>query len=130
MKLLLGSFLLTVVFFISDVNATSSPTKGQIYNRDYAIKSLTNGLQSDNVGLRTSSVFMLGELKANESVIDLIRILREDECEEARILAALSLYKIGDARGINAVKQRIRFDNSERVKRNCQLFYQSFITEN
>jgi hypothetical protein len=130
MKLLLGSFLLSVVFFVSDVNAISSPNKEQTYNRVNAIKSLTNGLQSDNVGLRTSSVFMLGELKANESVIDLIRILREDECEEARILAALSLYKIGDARGINAVKQRIRFDNSERVKRNCQLFYQSFIAEN
>jgi hypothetical protein len=118
------------VFLVTDVNATSSPTKGHIYNRDNAIKSLTNGLNSDNVGLRTSSVYLLGELKSNESVIELMRILRNDPYEEARILAALSLYKIGDARGINAIKQRTRFDESERVRKNCQLFYQSFLNEN
>lgn len=129
MKLVLSSFLIAVVFLISDVNAISSPTKEHIYIRANAIKSLTNGLHSDNVGLRTSSIFMLGELKSNESVIELMRILREDEFEEARILAALSLYKIGDARGINAVKQRIKFDESDRVKRICQLLYQSFMNE-
>ncbi len=130
MKLVISSILLVTVFLISDVNAISSPTKGYIYNRDIAIKSLTNGLNSDNVGLRTSSVYLLGELKSDESVIELMRILRNDPNEEARILAALSLYKIGDARGINAIKQRIKFDESERVRKNCELFYKSFLNEN
>ncbi len=130
MKIVLSSFLIVIVFLISDVSAISSPAKGQIHNRTNAIKSLTIGLQSDNIGLRTSSIYMLGELKSDESVIGLMKILRTDECEEARILAALSLYKIGDARGINAIKQSIRFDDSERVKRSCQLFYQSYMNEN
>lgn len=130
MKLVIGSIFLVTVFLVTDVNATSSPTKKHIYNRDIAIKSLTNGLNSDNIGLRTSSIYLLGELKADESVIELMRILRNDPYEEARILAALSLYKIGDARGINAIKQSIRFDESERVRKICQLFYQSFLNQN
>ncbi len=130
MKLVISSILSVNVFLVTDVNAISSLTKGHIYNRYIAIKPLTNGLNSDNIGLRTSSVYLLGELKPDESVIGLMRILRNDPYEEARILAALSLYKISDARGINAIKQRIRIDESERVRKNCQLLYLSFLNEN
>jgi hypothetical protein len=35
-------------------------------------------------------------------------MLKNETNEEARIMAALSLYKIGDARGIFAVKQSIQ----------------------
>ncbi len=52
-----------------------------------------------------------------------MRMLRNAEPEDARIMAALSLIKIGDARGIYAVKQAIRFDESERVRKMCAIFY-------
>ena len=45
-------------------------------------------------------------------------------------MAALALYKIGDARGINAIKQRIRFDDSERVRKMCSTLYAQFTLDN
>ena len=58
-------------------------------------------------------------------MIPLLGLLHNAECEEIRILAALSLCKIGDARGLYAVKRAAIFDDSERVKRLCDLFYKA-----
>jgi HEAT repeat protein len=85
------------------------------------------GVNSDNFGLRTGSAFMLGELKCEKGVIPLMRMLKSEEREDARIVAALALLKIGEPRGIFAIKQAIRFDDSQRVRRLCANFYHSYI---
>lgn len=99
--------------------------------RDYKVKdctvaSLIMGINSDNFGLRTSSAYMLGELQCEKGVIPLMRMLKSEEREDARIVAALALLKIGSEKGIFAIKQAIRFDDSERVRRQCANFYHVF----
>jgi hypothetical protein len=44
-------------------------------------------------------------------------------------MAALALYKIGDARGLYAIKQAIRFDDSERVRNLCTKFYKAYLSK-
>jgi hypothetical protein len=76
---------------------------------------------------------MSGELRCERSIIPLMKMLHNSESEELRILAALSLYKIGDSRGIFAIKQSIKFDESERVQRMCIIFHNAYLggdTEN
>jgi HEAT repeat protein len=58
-----------------------------------------------------------------------MKLLHNSSSEEVRILAALSLYKIGDSRGIYAIKQSIKFDESKRVKRMCEIFFKAYIQE-
>lgn len=91
--------------------------------KEACVKTLLEGLNSDNRGLQAGCTYMLGELCCNRSVIALLDVLHNNPSEELRILAALSLYKIGDSRGIYAIKQSIKFDESDRVKRICQKFY-------
>ena len=79
------------------------------------------GANSDNLGLQVSAAYYLGERKSTKAVIPLMKILRESESVEARIMAALSLYKIGDNRGVHAIKQAIRFDDNEQVKKMCEI---------
>ena len=86
-----------------------------------------NGINSDNQGLRMSSAYLLGEFKSDEAVIPLMKILKSDDNEESRIMSALSLLKIGAARGIFAIKQAIQFDESERVRKMCSIFYQDYL---
>ncbi len=88
-----------------------------------AVKNLLAGLESDNFGLRTSSAFMLGEIKAEEAVLPLMHMLTTEESEDARIVAALALYKIDNPKGIFAVRQAIKFDGSGRVRKMCTNFY-------
>jgi len=57
-------------------------------------------------------------------------MMRDGVTEEARIAAALSLYKLGTPMSINSIRQAIRFDNSERVKKMCLRFYSEYLNKN
>ena len=92
-------------------------------------ETLKLGLNSNNLGLQAGCAYMVGEVNCQRSVICLLKILHNSPSEELRILAALSLYKIGDSRGIFAIKQAIKFDESRRVQRICETFYKAYIQD-
>jgi HEAT repeats len=96
-------------------------------SKEACVKTLLEGLNTENRGLQAGCTYMLGEICCNRSVIALLDILHNSPSEELRILAALSLYKIGDSRGIYAIKQSIKFDESERVSRLCDKFYRAYM---
>lgn len=116
-------FIILLVFSVS----SSSFSAEQCKVKDSAIESLIMGINSDNFGLRTSAAFMLGELKCEKGVIPLMRMLKSEEREDARIVAALALLKIGNSKGIFAIKQAVKFDDSERVRRQCANFYNAYM---
>ena len=89
--------------------------------------NLLIGVNSDNLGLKESAANVLGELGSSYGVIPLMRMLHDSEQESSRIVAALALCKIGDARGIYAVKRAASFDPSDRVKRSCAWFYEQYV---
>lgn len=93
------------------------------------VKSLLQGLESDNAGLQAGCAYMLGEVCCSKSVVPLMNVLHNNPSEEMRILAALALYKIGDSRGLFAIKQEIKFDESERVRQMCEKFYKAHLQE-
>jgi hypothetical protein len=97
--------------------------------KEACFETLKRGLSSDNLGLQAGCAYMVGEVNCSKSVICLLKILHNSSSEELRILAALSLYKIGDSRGIFAIKQAIKFDESRRVQRICEIFYKAYIQE-
>jgi len=97
--------------------------------KEIAIENFLVGLKSDNAGLQSSSAYMLGEFTSKEAVVPLMKILKSNSKEELRIQAALSLLKIGDARGIFAIRQAIKFDNSKRVRDICNKFYNAYISK-
>jgi HEAT repeat protein len=94
---------------------------------DAAVANLLVGLKSDNLGLKTSSAYMLGELRAEEAVVPLMAMLRSGDQECCRIVAALALCRIGDSRGIYAVKCAVQFDESKQVAQKCAWFYEQYV---
>lgn len=124
MKLTL-TILLLIIIAITTTDISAKPkVKAKI--TDNTVASLMEGLNSENLGLKSSSAYMIGELQLSKALIPLLKILHEDENEEMRIAAALALYKIGSPIAIQAVKQSIRFDDSERVSKLCANFYYEF----
>lgn len=112
---------LMILFFISlSISLFAQETTS---SDDVVIANLVNGVESENLGLKISSVYYLGEKKAEESVIPLMKILKNDENPQARIIAALSLLKIGNEKGMFAVKRAIKFDDDEQVQRMCNIFF-------
>ena len=125
MKILLTLILLPLM--IISISAEGKIKNKEVLVTDNTISSLIEGIESDNIGLKTSAAFMLGELKVTEAVIPLMRLIHNDDCEEVRISAALALYKIGTPLSINCIKQAIRFDGSERVSKIAQTFYNEYL---
>jgi len=122
----LFTFFLVVAFPLltyaqSNVQTQMSATK------DCVKKNLLLGMESENLGLQSCAAYMLGEFCCDEAVVPLLKILHNSPYEEMRIMAALSLYKIGDSRGIFAIRQAIKFDDSKRVRKLCDKFYRAYL---
>ena len=119
-----------ILLFISLITFLAFAGNNQgVKVKDGTVASLIMGINSDNFGLRTSAAYMLGELKCEKGVIPLMRMLKSEDREDERIVAALALLKIGNAKGIFAIKRAIRFDESERVQRLCAAFYQAYYNQ-
>ena len=126
-SILLFSVSLTILLFTQTFSQ-------EIADKDFppkenCIKTLIQGINSDNPGLKAGCIYMIGELCCDRGVVILLDILHSNPSEELRILAALSLYKINDSRGIFAIKQAIKFDESERVSRLCKTFYKAYLQD-
>lgn len=122
-------FAVSLFLFLSSPLLPQEIADKNFSAKEACIKTLLQGLNSDNQGLRAGCTYMLGELCCDRSVITLLDILHSNPLEELRILAALSLYKIRDARGIYAIKQAIKFDESDRVSKLCEKFYKAYMNE-
>ena len=119
--------LAAFVLFSANLFSQPVPKRSIQMNENQIFENLLIGAKSCNKGLCGSCVYLMGELRSQKSVIPLLSLLHNAECEEIRILAALSLCKIGDPRGIYAVRRAAIFDESERVKRLCSQFYKATI---
>merc|ERR1711941_260110 len=67
--------------------------------------NLIAGLNSENLGLQISSAYFLGEIGSEKAVLSLVKLLRDSENEDLRIISALSLIKIDNELGVYMVKQ-------------------------
>ena len=95
-------------------------------NREEAVSQLLSRLEKCEPKEMQETAYVLGEAKVHAAVIPLMRMLHDGE-EECRIVAALALCRIGDARGTYAVKQAVRFDKSEHVQQLAAWFYDQYV---
>lgn len=122
------SIFLLMLFSISlPVFANSPSVRLNELQREVVVENLLVGLESGNQGLIVSSAQFLGELKEGVSVIPLMKLLHESNDDAVKISAALSLIKIGDLRGVYAVKQAIQFEKSQTVRAMCERFYHAYL---
>ena len=127
-KLLFVSVVVaTVILFSANLFSQNFSECSVQINENQITTNLLVGIQSCNKGLCASCTYLLGEFCCKKSVIPLLDLLHNAQCEENRILAALSLIKIGDGRGVFAVNRAGIYDESARVRKLCNLFYKAFL---
>ena len=118
----------TIAFSVS-ARAAGATESREGRNLELAEKNLLEGLTCDNCGVRASAAYVLGDLKSTRAVIPLMAILHSSDDETARMVAGLSLCKIGDARGIYAVKRAATYDSSERLRNIFAWYYNQYVQE-
>lgn len=98
-------------------------------NKTIIEDNLLAGMASDNLGLQRSCALMLGKIQSDRAVVLLIAVLHNSSDENVRIAAAWALCKIGDARGIYAVKMAVKNDESTRVQARCAWYYENLAAQ-
>lgn len=113
--------------------AASTVSKAQFYHvseESVAHKIVhTNpieGLKSENPLIRFDSAYILGEMKESKADIALMKALREDEDHAVRIVAALSLIKIGSPVGVHLVKRISELSDCPKTCKILGKFYNSY----
>jgi hypothetical protein len=91
--------------------------------------NMLTGIKSDNTGIQTSCAYFLGEMKSDRAMIPLLRLVQNGGTEEARIIAALSLYKIESKIGMYRLKYLSETDKSELAKRVFGRIYQTYVSD-
>jgi len=119
------ALILLVACLLASTAVAGERTEGAALSAQ-AEQNLLIGLASDNLGLQESAAYMLGEMSSDRAVIPLMRMLRSERAS-ARIVAALALCRIGDARGVYAVKRASSFDDDAQVRQRCAWFYEQYV---
>ena len=73
-------------------------------------------LKDNNMGIRASAAQLLGERKVEAAVKPLIKMLKSEKIYNARLVAAVALYKIGDERAIPELKKLAFCDHCKTVR--------------
>ena len=84
------------------------------------------GLNSDNQGLKVSSAYFLGDMKSHKAVIPLMKMFRNEKNDGAKLIAAWSLLKIGDSRGVFLVKREGELGNCDGIRCMLTQLYQDY----
>ncbi len=119
--------LLISFLFINTVAAGQKTIPNSNLPYDKVEKNLLIGLRSDNFGLKVSSAYMLGEIKSVKAVNELSHMLRTENDDRARLVAALALIKIDSERSVYVVKDGIKFNEYKKVRDMCEHLYNAHL---
>lgn len=109
------------------VSRTEEKSATEFLGNRYALKNLTAGIKSEYSGIRKDCIYYAGKYQVSEVLFPLMEQLRNEREPEIRVLIALSLHKIGDARGLYLVKEFSTKDHNSRVRRMCAAIYNDYL---
>lgn len=129
MKKFMVFFVLVLLIGLSIPSLAQEAALPPNANKTLIEDNLFVGLAYPNIGLQRSCALMLGSLNSERAVIPLMEVLRNHTNENVRIAAAWALCKIGDPRGVYAVKMAVKYDDQSKVQVVCAWYYENFVKQ-
>jgi len=124
---------LTAVLLAAVIMSTGFAQKNSIKDltdNEYALKNLVAGIQSDNTGVKRSSIYFAGKYRIAEVESILINQLNEEDDARTRILIALVLYEMGSEEGLLEVQKLSLSDEDAKVRRmTTQIFNEYLVND-
>jgi len=121
--------VVSVLFAVVMISSVYAQGQTKLTPREAAVMNLVTALNSDNEGLRKSAIYLAGKNKVKEVADVLTERLTKEKEACMKILVALSLYNIGDERGMNAVQRAAEKDSDLRVRRMCDAIFSEYLRD-
>jgi len=126
-SIVLLALLLVVIYAVPAIAGESVLPPNA--DKELIEENLFIGITSDNLGLQRVCALMLGKIQSNRAVIPLMNVLHTNADENMRVAAAWALCKIGDARGVYAVKMAVKYDECKKVQVMCAWYYENLVKQ-
>jgi HEAT repeat protein len=119
--------LLLAIVLLSPAAIGQNQSIIDVTTNEHALKNLIAGIQSENNGVKRSSIYFAGKYRIAEAEEALISQLKEENDPSTRILIALVLYEMGSREGLLAVQQLVQNDDNEHVRRMATHIYNEYL---
>ena len=124
MKNLMIAFVILFAFPFCLLSQAPVELQKTGFTREQIEDNYLAGLNSEVQGLQVSAAYFLGEMKSERAVIPLMKMFRnEKNAPGQRLMAAWSLYKIGDERGIYLIKCQGENQECDYLRCLCEYYY-------
>ena len=129
-KLVIAYLSILFVATIGELTAqTNSISIKDVTNDKYALDNLLDGINSENDGVKRSSIYFAGHYRIAEAEEALIEQLKKELNPSNRILIALVLYELVSEDGLLEVKKLASNDDNQKVRRMSTHIYNEFLTK-
>ena len=129
-KLVIAYLSILFVATIGELTAqTNSISIKDITNDKYALDNLLDGINSENDGVKRSSIYFAGHYRIAEAEEALIEQLKKEQNPSNKILIALVLYELVSEDGLLEVKKLASNDDNQKVRRMSTHIYNEFLTK-
>ncbi len=96
----------------------------------YATQNLIAAIHSDNLGVRESAIYLVGEYRFADLEDELIKQLRLEKNSDVKILIGLALFRLDSEKGINELQRIMVKDKDQRVRRMSKAIYNEYYVSN
>jgi hypothetical protein len=120
-----GMVTMLVCVFATSIAAQKAEQKKYVF-KENTVKSLIEGINSANDGVRKSSIYYAGLYSVDGTVDALIEQLENEKIPSNRVLIVLSLYMIGDPDGLDAIYKSALKDTDRKVRLISSAVYEQY----
>ena len=123
--------LVVVLFFLLVSNSFGQNQKiADLSKHKYALQNLIMGIQSENDGVRESSIYLAGQYRFIDTEDALIKQLKVERRSDIKVLIGLALFRMNSEKGMNELQQAALRDKDQHVKSMSQAIYNEYLVIN
>lgn len=125
-------FLLVAILFVLLVTDTFGQNQkiSEISKHKYALQNLEMGIQSENAGVRESSIYFAGKYRFIDAEDVLINQLKVEKDSDIKVLIGLALFRMNSEKGMNELQRLASSDENPRVRRMSNAIYNEYFVNN
>lgn len=123
--------LVAVLFFLLVSNSFGQNQKiADLSKHKYALQNLIMGIQSENDGVRESSIYLAGQYRFIDTEDALIKQLKVERRSDIKVLIGLALFRMNSEKGMNELQRAALRDKDQHVKNMSQAIYNEYLVIN
>lgn len=119
--------ILTVVLFIS---TTVTGQENEIVLSENSVKSLANGIHSENIGLKKSAISMVGRYKLRQVCPILIQQFASESELGYKLMIAEMIYDVGCPEAISSFRTVLKDEKIDELQYFCKMLHENYVFAN